>query len=351
MKNLATGALLITLLLSWQCGAAAIYPLPPPEQHTIGAITTVVTRYEDTLLDIARAHGIGYADIVAANPDVDPWLPGEDTRVLLPTRYLLPDVPRKGLVLNVPEMRLYYFPTPGAGESPVVMTFPVSVGRMDWSTPLGVTQVVQKARNPSWYPPASVRKEAKEEGRELPGVVPAGPDNPLGAHALRLGIPGYLIHGTNRPAGVGMRVTHGCVRMYPEDIAFLFEKVPVGTPVRIINQPWKMGWDEKLVYLEAHDPLEEDRENAEEALTVLTRLVVAATREREAKIDWDVLEDVYRQSLGLPVATGTRPGVALAVADVSQLDGWCEAGAASQLCATQPLEQEQDAAAASRGVR
>ncbi len=340
MKYLATGILALALLVVRTNGFAAVYPLPPPGQHVIGEIFTVVASHEDTLLDIARAHGVGYSDIVAANPGVDPWLPGAGTQLLLPTRYLLPEAPREGLVLNVPEMRLYYFPPVRSGEPPVVMTFPVSVGRMDWSTPLGVTRVVQKVERPSWYPPESVRKEALEDGRELPRVVPAGPDNPLGDYALRLGIPGYLIHGTNRPAGVGMRVTHGCVRMFPEDIAFLFEKVPVGTPVRIVNQPWKMGWDEKLVYLEAHLPLEEDDENLESGLTALTKLVVSTTRQREASIDWDVLEDIYRQSLGLPVATGAPRGEVLAIADVSHLDGWCEAGARLPLCQPELGENE-----------
>lgn len=332
MNYLATSALVLLLLFPPAFADAAVYPLPPPGQRLIGDIATVTTRQEDTLLDVARSNGVGYSDIVAANPGVDPWLPGENTQVLLPTRYLLPDAPRSGLVLNVPEMRLYYFPPARQGETPVVMTFPVSVGRMDWSTPLGVTRVVQKVVNPSWYPPESVRKEAREDGRELPRVVPPGPDNPLGEHALRLDIPGYLIHGTNKPAGVGMRVTHGCVRMYPEDIAFLFEKVPVGTPVRIVNQSLKMGWDDSRVYLEAHEPLEEDLESTGAGLTALTKLVVATTPLRVARIDWDVLEDIHRQSLGLPIATGTAPGEILAVADISHVDSWCAAGSDSPVC-------------------
>ncbi len=332
MRALTTSALAALFHLLVADGHAAVYPLPPDGQHIIGETSSAIAKEEDTLLDIARLHGVGYADIVAANPDVDPWLPGEGTRILLPTRYLLPPGPRQGLVLNLPEMRLYYFPPPESQEDPVVMTFPVSVGRMDWSTPLGTTRVVSKASRPSWYPPASVRKEALQEGRELPPVVPPGPDNPLGQYALRLAIPGYLIHGTNRPAGVGMRATHGCVRMYPEDIEFLFNKVSIGTPVRIVNLPFKAGWSEDRLYLEAHEPLEEDEASRQKGLTALTELVVNATQERQASVDWDLLERVFHESLGVPLPTGSASEQAVAAVNLSELDGWCAAGSVSALC-------------------
>jgi L,D-transpeptidase ErfK/SrfK len=248
----------------------ATYLLPPEGVDVIGEIQYVAARYEDTLPDIAREHGLGFDEIILANPDVDPWLPGEGTQVVLPTRFILPDAPRKGIVLNVAEMRLYYFPTPRAGEIPVVITYPVSIGRMDWKTPLGRTQVVQKIKDPSWSPPESIRREHAADGEILPSVVPPGPDNPLGQHALRLGIRGYLIHGTNKPVGVGMRVTHGCVRMYPENIASLFEQVRTGTPVYIVNQPIKVGWYADTLFMEVHPLLEEDRgKEYETAATVL----------------------------------------------------------------------------------
>jgi L,D-transpeptidase ErfK/SrfK len=143
------------------------------------------------------------------------------------------------------------------------MTFPISVGRMDWKTPLGLTRVVGKQKNPSWVPPASIRAEHAFDGEELPRIVPAGPDNPLGAYALRLGVAGYLIHGTDKEFGVGMRVTHGCMRLLPEHIEALFRLVPVGTPVRLMNQPIKLGWGPDGLYLEAHPPLEEDEQEVE----------------------------------------------------------------------------------------
>jgi lipoprotein-anchoring transpeptidase ErfK/SrfK len=173
----------------------------------------------------------------------------EGTRVILPTQHILPDTPREGLVLNLPEMRLYYYPKPSTGKPRTVVTFPVSIGRMDWATPLGLTRVTAKVINPVWYPPASIRAEHEQEGQALPPEVAAGPDNPLGQYALQLGRPGYLIHGTDRPYGIGMRATHGCIRLYPEDIQRLFEEVPVGTPVRIVNQPYKAGWYRGVLYL------------------------------------------------------------------------------------------------------
>src|SRR5690606_15262966 len=211
---------------------AATYPLPPLPDNVIGELQYVRARHEDTLLDIGRRHGVGYEEIVAANPGVDPWLPGEGAQVLIPSRYILPDAPREGVVVSLSEHRLYYFPPTKPGETPVVETYPVSVGKMDWKTPLGRTRIIQKRVKPIWYPPESVRREHAAEGRPLPRAVPPGPDNPLGEYAMRLGIPGgaYLIHGTNRPAGVGMPVTHGCIRMFPEDIQHLFEITPVDTP-------------------------------------------------------------------------------------------------------------------------
>lgn len=308
-----------------------IYDMPPDGSDVVGAVTTVQARADDTLLDIARRHGLGYEDIVIANPAVDVWLPGEGTDVLLPTRYVLPAGPRSGIVLNLPEYRMYYYPRQRQGEPAVVMTFPISIGRMDWETPLGLTRVVAKARDPAWYPPQSVREEHEADGRPLPRVVPPGPDNPLGKFAMRLGIPGYLIHGTNRPAGVGMRVTHGCIRMFPEDIEYLFEHVSLETQVRIINDPLKIGWHNDELLLEVHRTLASpppsdvtlgeladvltavtDEEAPDVAatdgiqstLTLLTEQFVAATSARPGSIDWAVAERQLGRPSGVPVSIG-----------------------------------------------
>lgn len=282
-----------------------VFDLPDNGDTVVGQVTTVESREWDTLLDIARRHGLGYYDIVRANPGVDPWLPGDGTEVVLPTRFILPDVPWQGVVLNLPEYRMYYFPPPEADGTRTVMTFPISIGRMDWETPLGVTRITVKARDPAWYPPDSVRREHEADGRSLPRVVPPGPDNPLGQFAMRLAIPGYLIHGTNRPAGVGMRVTHGCIRMFPEDIEFAFGRIPTGTPVRIIDEPYKFGWYDGQLLMEAHEPLESPAETDDAApvvstLTRLTELYVAATGERRIEVDWDRVEALHQAADGIP---------------------------------------------------
>ncbi|MDJ0927326.1 MAG: L,D-transpeptidase family protein [Gammaproteobacteria bacterium] len=269
----------------------------------IGATGEVTAVYEDTLVDLGRRHGVGYEEMVRANPGVDVWLPGEGTAVNLPTRFVLPDTPRRGVVINIAEYRLYYYDA-GAPDGRV-STFPISIGKMDWSTPLGRAAITAKSKNPAWYPPQSVREEYAADGRILPRVVPPGPDNPLGNYAMRLSVPGYLIHGTNRPAGVGMRVTHGCIRMYPEDIDWLFPQVSVNTPVYLVNQPYKIGWQGDALMLEVHRPLEEDENNNNRGLTIITELYVRATRARPAEVDWSQVELAYNQGSGIPVRIGT----------------------------------------------
>jgi L,D-transpeptidase ErfK/SrfK len=283
---------------------AATYPLPDADT-VLGETQSVVAKHEDTLLDLGRRYSVGYEEIVAANPGVDPWLPGEGAQVLIPSRFILPDAPREGIIVSLAEHRLYYFPKPRAGDAPVVVTYPISVGKMDWKTPLGITRVVDKRVKPIWYPPESVRQEHAADGRPLPKAVPAGPDNPLGDYAMRLGIPGgaYLIHGTNRPAGVGMQVTHGCIRMYPEDIEQFFKLVPVNTPVRIIDQPYKMGWKGQELYMEVHAPLEGAEQQGDvRNLTQITRLLVTATQDRSVVIDWAKAEQAFNQASGVPEA-------------------------------------------------
>jgi L,D-transpeptidase ErfK/SrfK len=261
------GALLLASALPAVHGQPAPverHVLPGSESDLVGTVRSVKVRDEQTLLDIAREQGIGQEEILNANPGVDRWLPTVGSEVLVPGQRLLPVGARRGIVINLPEYRLYYFPQPARKSGPrEVMTFPISVGRMDWKTPLGLTRVVGKQKNPSWVPPASIRAEHAFDGEELPRIVPAGPDNPLGAYALRLGVAGYLIHGTDKEFGVGMRVTHGCMRLLPEHIEALFRLVPVGTPVRLMNQPIKLGWGPDGLYLEAHPPLEEDEQEVE----------------------------------------------------------------------------------------
>ena len=257
------------------------FVLESAEHSVIGEPQIVFAREADTFSELAREYGLGYDEIVAANPDVDPWLPGEGTPVVLPTQYVLPDAPRRGIVLNIAAKRLFYFPEAADGEPTPVMTFPIGIGRVGWETPLGDAEVISKARDPHWWVPASVRKEHAELGDPLPAVVPPGPDNPLGRYVLKLDMPGYLIHGTNQPYGVGMRVSHGCVRLYPENIEFLYPLVALGAPVRIVNQPYLIGRRGEATLFQAHAPLEDDTEAPEDRLAAAVATLEVAEGERE----------------------------------------------------------------------
>jgi len=196
--------------------------------------------------------------------------------VLLPTQYVLPAAPHRGVILNIASKRLFYFPEPAEGELQQVLTFPIGIGRVGWETPLGDTTVIAKAKDPSWWVPASVRKEHAELGDPLPSVVQPGPDNTLGPRVLKLDMPGYLIHGTNQPYGVGMRVSHGCVRLYPENIEYLYTLVDIGEVVTIMNEPYQMGSRDGQLYFEAHAPLEDDTVPAAERLQAVLNAQVDA---------------------------------------------------------------------------
>jgi L,D-transpeptidase ErfK/SrfK len=285
------------------------YLLTPESGDLVGEPQSTLARHEDTLIDIAREHGLGYEEILNANPGVDPWLPGAGVPIELAKHRVLPMAERSGIVINLPEHRLYYFPPARADEAPEVWSYPVSIGKMDWHTPLGATKIVQKIRNPAWYPPQSVRDEHARKGDILPKVVPGGPDNPLGLFAMRLGIPGgsYLIHGTNRPAGIGMQVTHGCMRLYPEDIEQLFGMVPLNTKVTIVNEPFKLGWQGGRLWVEVHPALKEDVVEPP-TLTDLSRLVVEATRQALVPVDWSAVQRAFNESRGIPVpVTAAQP--------------------------------------------
>jgi L,D-transpeptidase ErfK/SrfK len=245
------------------------FTLDAADQSVVGEPEVVFATEADTLSDLARTYGLGYDDIIAANPGINPWLPGAGTPIVLPTQYVLPDAEHRGVILNIATKRLFYFPAAEEGEPQQVLTYPIGIGRVGWETPLGETTVVSKATDPHWWVPASVRREHAEMGDPLPSVVPPGPDNPLGHRVLKLDMPGYLIHGTNAPYGVGMRVSHGCVRLYPENIEFLFDLVAVGEAVLIINEPYQFGQRDGTLFFEAHEPLEDDTIPADELLAAL----------------------------------------------------------------------------------
>jgi L,D-transpeptidase ErfK/SrfK len=284
------------------------FELPRDGGDVVGKLQVVTTDYEDTLLDIARRYDLGYDELVAANPDVDPWLPGQDTRVVLPTRFVLPGGEREGLVLNLASKRLFYFPEADAGQQAEVITHPIGIGREGWLTPQGTMHITHKMARPAWTVPESVRREHAEAGDPLPPIVPPGPDNPLGEFAMRLSSPTYLIHGTNQPYGVGQRVSHGCVRLYPEDIERLFPQVPVGTSVQIINEPYVAGWQDGLLYLEAHAPLEEEAKRWNGSLHAMEQAVTDKIEEASAAPDWDRARQIAREARGIPVPVPVATG-------------------------------------------
>jgi L,D-transpeptidase ErfK/SrfK len=306
MKRL-TGILMLLGCLSGPAGAT-VYELPENGAAVFGTDERIKSTYQDTLLDIARRYSLGYEEIIRANPHVDMWLPGEGTDILLPGRRILPPGPHEGIVVNLPEHRLYYFPKPKKGEKPVVITYPVSIGKMDWSTPLGQTQVISKQKHPSWYPPESVRKEHIANGDPLPKVVPAGPDNPLGDYAMRLAVGhgSYMLHGTNNPMAVGMAITHGCIRMYPEDVAALFPLVPVGTKVWLINDPVKVAYVDGELLLEAHPPVDSEGQTTEPNLELLSQQLDKAVGNDTAAIHWDLARDTLQAANGIPAVVGLQ---------------------------------------------
>lgn len=273
----------------------------------IGVVQVTKASEEDTLSDIARRFNVGYEEIVRANPGVDPWLPGAGREVVIPTQQLLPNAPREGVVINLAAMRLYYFPKRNPGEKQVVYTHPIGIGKVGWATPEGTTRVVRKAKDPSWRPGPGVRAEHKKNGEILPAVVPPGPDNPLGTRAMYLGWPQYLIHGTNKPYGVGLRSSHGCIRMYPEDVEAIYELVQPGEKVTVVNQPFVFGWHDGQLYLQAFDVLEDDPRDWKRAQQKLLTRSLASRIQKELKarnetVNWEVIAKLAHDPRGIPVS-------------------------------------------------
>ena len=307
------GALLIATLLStspvlaedvgeWPQGH---YRLPEYGDLIGEAYKVVVDNEADTLLDIARTHNLGYEEIRRANPNVSLWVPGVGTEVLVPAQYILPDAERTGIVINIAELRLYYFPEIGEGEVPRVETYPIGIGRDGYNTPLGITTTTMRLEDPAWYPPRSMREEAAARGEPAPSVVPPGPDNPLGKHAILLDIPGYLIHGTNDPDGSGMRASRGCIRMFPEDVKAIFGAVPLGTQVNIVDQPVKIGWDDGTAFVQVYQFLENQNHGRQALLEMQPKLNQYIL---DQSVNYAQLQELLERSDGqvVPIDTPTQ---------------------------------------------
>lgn len=268
---------------------------PRRASTVIGSLRYYQVQPKDTFLDIARYYDLGANELEDANPNIDPWLPPVGQPILLPTMWVLPDAEYCGLVVNIPEMRVYHFRPAGAGGV-VVTTYPVGLGRDDWKTPTGKFTVVEKTVNPRWVLPESIKEEHRRDNRPAPDFIPGGhPDNPLGKYRLRLSLPLYGIHGTNIPWGVGMQVSHGCVRLYPEDIEHLFPLVAVGTPGEFVYQPVKVGVRDGRVYLEVHkDIYDHTVALHREARRVIEKFGVAAW------VDQEKVKQVVLEQSGVP---------------------------------------------------
>ena len=282
-RALAALVVLVSCNASHEAAAAAA-------DDFVGLETVHLTTAEDTLMDIAVATGVGFAELLAANPDLDPWLPEPGRRVSVPTRHILPPGPRRGLVINLAELRLYWFPDHGPPE-----TFPVGIGTEESGNVRGTSRIVGKRVHPVWTPPASVRADTPD----LPATVPPGPDNPLGDFALDTGWTAVAIHGTNKPYGVGRRVSHGCFRLYPRHIAALFPRVAIGTPVSVVDEPVKFGWADEVLWIEVHATAGPDLSPLPGLPTVAAAALDAAG-EGWMRLSWPRLLAAMRTANGLP---------------------------------------------------
>lgn len=308
-------------LIGWTVPVSAAVDTPPASvgnarftDSYIGEMNSVTAKYEDTLVHIGRDFDVGFVEMRAANPHLDPWIPGAGAKVIVPTMHLLPDAPHEAVVINLAEMRLYYYTSPNKAP----LTFPIGIGRDGLRTPVGVTKVLSKKVGPTWTPTARMR----EEDPTLPAVVQPGPDNPMGTHALYLGFDTIRIHGTNKPYGIGRRVSSGCIRMFPEDIGRFYDMVPVGTKVTVVDQPIKAGWIDDKLYLEVHPTQEQatimekegaipDYQLSERDLAYIMRV---AGKDVE-KLDWAAIRKVVKERRGYPIAIANK---AMRNADANQ---------------------------------
>jgi L,D-transpeptidase ErfK/SrfK len=289
----------LALLVAAACASHPRYPLerPPPSPDLVGRLAFYQASAKDTLVDLAPELGVGYVELVAANLGVDPWLPKHGTRLVLPKVRLLPSGPREGIVVNLGDLRLYFFEP---GQPP--RSFPIGIAKDGYATPLGVTEVTSKREKPTWIPGPTARRDG------YPEKVEPGPDNPLGEHALYLGWRGYLIHGTNDARGVGRHSSRGCIRLYPKDMAWLYDRVEPGTKVRVVNEPVKLGWIGGDLYLEVNPDEKQSLELDEtgkcssctRAPKGLRAMVTRAAGKHAARLDWRRVDRAALRRSGVP---------------------------------------------------
>ena len=303
MRNLTRGNKPGLLALLAVLGAVAL--APPAEAVSMngdliqGQVMTYTVQKKESLYDIARKFDMGAIEIQAANPGVNPWKPKAGTKVIVTTKHVVPSITHDGILINLSASRLFYFP--GGGE---VMTFPVASGKEGWETPVAATTVIEKKKNPTWTPPARIRAE----NPDLPEFIPPGPDNPLGQYAMALGLSGIMIHGTTSPTSIGKHASHGCIRMYPEDIKTLFNAVPRGTPVLITKTPYVIGWQGDTLYLQVTPKVHTVSKKTQKPPPADKMLHQAVSHEAGdgTTVYWNVVDDVMARGDGIPTVIGTR---------------------------------------------
>lgn len=276
---------------------ALVFSLPPPENSVVGEIKIVQSKKGDDLFTIARRYEMGYDDVVAANKKLATrgWFKA-GTPVVIPSIFILPDAPRVGIVINLPEKRLYFYPK----NENIVMTEPIAVGIYGWPTPLLDGYILEKMKNPTWHIPESIQIERELEGKEPVAHIPPGPDNPLGEYAMRLSNRVILIHSTIAANSIGRRSSHGCIRMYPEDAEQLFYSISANEPVRIINQPFKTGWKDRQLYLEIHPTFIENRGTIHERVEYAFNLIMNATNGNKSSVNWAKVKTTLITQSGIP---------------------------------------------------
>jgi L,D-transpeptidase ErfK/SrfK len=299
LKKLVKLATLTLAMIAPTSLFALTYPLTP-SNDVVGQVHHVYTQEGERIYDVARQYQMGFYEMIESNPDMNRHsaIP-TDFRITIPSEFVLPNVPREGIVINLPELRLYYFSK--NGDQAIVRTEPLAIGRFDWLTPTLKSKIIEKNKNPKWFVPKSIQAAAARKGIYYPDVVKAGPKNPLGKFAMRLADRSYLIHGTNNPLTIGKRASSGCMRMYPEDIASLFQQVPIGTAVHIINEPFKLGWRNNSLYLEVHEPLQEFAEPEHIQIQQLTQMIDEMTRGKSVRVNWAAVHATLKSQNGVPM--------------------------------------------------
>jgi L,D-transpeptidase ErfK/SrfK len=300
--NKKLGSVVFFLLLGASHAFAATYQVPSQNESLIGQIQQGSTKEGDSVRTISQKYNLGYNAIEDANPQLDlsrGFL--ADSYIQIPTQHLLPNLPRKGFVINLPEMRMYYYPA-GSGE---VITFPIGIGKIGKTIPITLTSVARKAKDPIWIPPQDIREFNLKQGVVLPRIMPAGPDNPLGPYAIYTRIPTYLMHSTPYTESIGKRASFGCIRMYEADIQILFPSMKAGIPIAIINSPIKVGWQDARLYVEAHKPLEEHDQSAA-SLASIVNLVSNSSEGPDTLVDWQMLDFIAKEKDGVPHEVGMK---------------------------------------------